>query len=93
MDVNRHKFQVHDQPDNPFSDAIEALVGEKPPLETQCAFDFNDLCESDKEWIQDWCSERASPHWATGLSMIEAAELIVAQAVENCNIRRMHPKE
>jgi hypothetical protein len=39
--------------------------------------------------LQDWCSDNAQPDWATGLSMIEAAELIVSQALDNDNIERV----
>jgi len=79
---------TYDTPENPLADAIEAVVGERPPLETSFAYSWNDLSEADKHWLQDWCSERARPEWATGLSMIEAAELIVEQACENANIAR-----
>lgn len=74
------------RPANPLAEAIEVVVGERPPLETVGAYRFNDLSQSDQSWIQDWCGNLARPEWATGLSMIEAAELIVEQAVENTNI-------
>ena len=74
------------RPANPLAEAIESVVGEPPPLETVGAYRFNDLSQADQEWIQDWCGCRARPYWATGLAMIEAAELIVEQAVENANI-------
>ena len=79
---------TYDRPANPLAEAIEAVVGERPPLETVGAYTFNDLSQSDQDWLQDWCSERARPCWAAGLSMIEAAELIVEQACENANIPR-----
>jgi len=79
---------TYEKPENPLADAIAAIVGETPPLETVGAYCFNDLSESDQEWLQHWCSERANPYWATGLSMIEAAELIVEQACQNANIAR-----
>lgn len=81
------------RPENPLAEAIEAIVGERPPLETTFAWKWDDLSECDKRWLQDWCSERARPHWATGLSMIEAAELIVEQACENANIGRASTEE
>jgi len=84
---------TYDTPENPLADAIEAIVGERPPLETAFAWKWDDLSEADKHWLQDWCSERARPHWATGLSMIEAAELIVEQACENANIGRASTEE
>ncbi len=71
---------------NPLADALEALLGIRPELTTSGAYSFNDLNNEDQEWIQDFCSFHCKPHWATGCSMLEAAELIVQQAVENANI-------
>jgi hypothetical protein len=81
--VSRYTYR---RPANPLSEAIEAIIGERPPLETDGAYQFNDLSQSDQSWIQDWCSDRCNPHWGTGLGVIEAAELIVRLAVENANI-------
>lgn len=72
-------------PADPLREALASIIGKDPP-------DFvrghNTSGLSDKQILdlQDWCSVNARPHWATGLSMIEAAELIVAGAIENANI-------
>lgn len=87
-EMKMSREHTYETPENPLADAIEAIVGERPPIETAFAYRWNDLSEADKHWLQDWCSERARPEWATGLSMIEAAELIVEQACENANIAR-----
>ena len=52
---------TYDRPDNPLSDAIEAIVGERPPIETRGAYSFTDLSQSDQSWLQDWCSDRTQP--------------------------------
>jgi hypothetical protein len=77
---------TYEKPVDPLSEAIAAIVGERPPLETVGAYCFNDLSESDQSWLQDWCSDQCKPYWGTGLGVIEAAELIVRLAVENANI-------
>jgi hypothetical protein len=48
----------------------------------------HDYTDAENEKLQDWCSMHARPHWATGLGLIEAAELIVQGAVENSNIEK-----
>lgn len=72
---------------SPLKDAISALTGRRVDLNLQGVYDWSDIDSDDlREELQDWCSLHAKPHWATGLSMIEAAELIVSSAVENGNI-------
>lgn len=75
---------TQDQP-NYFREAIKTVVGKYPPMLVP-PFGSKDMGDEVME-LQDWCSENARPAWATGLSMIEAAELIVDQAIENANIR------
>lgn len=69
---------------NYFREALKVLIGKEPPMEVPPygAHDMGDEVIA----LQDWCSENARPSWATGLSMIEAAELIVQQALDNANI-------
>lgn len=67
-------------------EALEQLVGKKCPHKLP-RYNFLEMNGSDDvAKIQDWCAANARPLWATGLSMMEAAELIVAQALENSNI-------
>jgi hypothetical protein len=70
---------------HPFREALAAVVGKEPPAFVG-GHGTNGLSDQQLMELQDWCSENARPHWAAGLSMIEAAELIVAGAVENANI-------
>jgi hypothetical protein len=71
---------------NYFREALRALIGEYPPMDVP---PYGAQLMGDKVVeLQDWCSDNANPPWATGLSMIEAAELIVDQALENANIKK-----
>lgn len=72
-------------PKHPLREALAAVVGKEPPDYVQ-GFDLKALTDQQQMDLQDWCSLNAKPFWATGLSMIEAAELIVAGAIENNNI-------
>jgi hypothetical protein len=74
-------------PRSPFRSTLESITGKLPPMDLSGVYCFNDIENPEtQDAIQDWASVNANPHWATGLSMIEAAELIVEQAVENRNI-------
>ena len=67
-------------PGNPFADALGSVIGEKVPddIDLSGAWCFNDIKGEDaKEDLHNWCSVNCRPFWATGLSMIEAAELSV----------------
>lgn len=70
---------------NPLWDALLAITGVEPPDYVRGLYSASHL-EDRVDELQSWCSENARPHWATGLSMLEAAELIVGGAVENANI-------
>lgn len=76
---------VHECP-NYFREAIHAVVGKYPPMEVP-RYGAHDMGNEVIE-LQDWCASNARPEWATGLSMIEAAELIVQQALDNANIKK-----
>jgi len=67
-------------PRNPFREALQVVTGKKPPSYVT-GYSDQHLTDAQKQALQDWCSDNARPDWATGLSMIEAAELIVAGAV------------
>ncbi len=70
---------------NPIREVLVALCRAEPPKFVQ-GYNFDGLTEKQMEELQDWCSVNAKPEWATGLSMIEAAEMIVSEAVGNANI-------
>lgn len=79
------KFGILSERPNYFREAIKVIVGKYPPMMVP-PFGAKDMGD-EVVVLQDWCSDNARPSWATGLSMIEAAELIVDQAIENANIR------
>jgi hypothetical protein len=72
-------------PQHPIREVLKALVGKSPPDFVK-GHDLKGLTDQQMLALQDWCSLNSRPKWATGLSIIEAAELIVAGAVENGNI-------
>ena len=77
----------YETPDSPFREALQAVTGVEPPWELAGVYCYNDIADADvQEEVHNWASMNCRPSWATGLSMIEAAELIVEQAVENVNI-------
>jgi hypothetical protein len=78
-------FSHYPTPVHPFRESLEAVVGKEPPAYVR-GFGTEGLTDSQIMSLQDWCSTNARPEWATGLSMIEAAELIVQGAIENANI-------
>lgn len=71
---------------NPLTEALSAITGEVPPAYTHGAFSVADLTEAEMLTLQDWCCIHARPEWATGIGVLEAAELIVREAVDNANI-------
>lgn len=85
------KFTYYRTPEHPFREALAAVVGKEPP-EYVRGFGFSEMTEKQKDELQSWCSLNARPHWATGLSMIEAAETIVEGAIENANIGESLPE-
>jgi hypothetical protein len=68
------------------------VVGKVPPAYVK-GFGTEGLTDKQVSDLQDWCSLNARPEWATGLSMIEAAELIVRGAIENGNIDKVFPSD
>ncbi len=79
------------QTQNPIREALEALCRATPPAFVK-GYDLKSLTDQQMTKLQDWCSVNAKPEWATGLSIIEAAERIVQEAVDNANIEPP-PKE
>jgi hypothetical protein len=70
---------------HPIREALKGLVRKEPPDFVK-GYDLKQLTDQQMLALQDWCSLNVRPQWATGLSVIEAAELMVAGAVENGNI-------
>lgn len=51
------------------------------------AYNFQeDIPETSYHVIQDHCSEHVAVSWGTGIGVMDAADLIVAEAVSNGNI-------
>jgi len=72
--------------ENPLADALFAITGILPPAYTNGAFAARDLSEADMLDLQDWCGLHMRPDWSTGIGTLEAAELIVREAIDNGNI-------
>lgn len=72
---------------NYFKQALESITGKKCPMRVP-RFGSSRMKDENQMKLQEWCVQVAQPPWATGLSMIEAAELIVKGALENGNISR-----
>jgi len=83
--VGRRNVRIIQEVPNYFREALKVLIGKEPPMEVP-PYGSHDM-DDEVLRLQDWCAEHARPSWATGLSMIEAAELIVDQALENANIK------
>lgn len=84
-------MQIH-----PLKNAIEALIGPLPLMIGKDNFPIAQALENviystelDDQIIlrlQDYCSSHARPAWATGESIIDAADLLVERAIENANL-------
>jgi hypothetical protein len=82
---------------HPFRDAIESLIGALPLITGKDNFPIAQKLENilyskelDGETIDrlsDYCNLHPSPVWATGESLIDAANLIVERAFENVNLK------
>jgi hypothetical protein len=73
-------------PKDPIREALSALCGGKEPPAFVRGHTTQGLTDRQNEELQDWCSTNGRPEWATGIGIIEAAELLVAEAVNNDNI-------
>jgi hypothetical protein len=73
--------------DNPLEEALIAITGKKPPFDLRKIKRSGELEEALAIALTDWCSLNANPCWATGTSILEAANLLVERALENGNLR------
>jgi len=73
---------------SPLQEALVAITGKLPPAELDLdgIRHASELDDTKSQFLSDWCTQNARPHWATGDSILEAAELIVLRAQENANI-------
>ena len=82
---------------HPFQGAIESLVGALPlmigndnfPLaqKLENVINSSELDDETSDRLYDYCCLHARPAWATGESMIAAADLIVERAFDNANLK------
>jgi len=72
--------------DDPLFEALTAIVGKEPPMQLKGIQKSDELTEADQTKLYEWCTQNATPHWATGLGVLYAAELLVLTALENDNI-------
>lgn len=69
-----------------FKEVLTVLTGEEPPFELTDVMSSSEIDDDTHDLLQDWCATNSKPKWATGLSMIEAADVIVEGAIENGNL-------
>lgn len=72
-------------PIHPYREALAALMGAEPPIYV-LGYDTSNLTEHQQMELQDWAATNAKPEWALGITMLEAADQMVHDAVGNDNI-------
>lgn len=79
----------------PLREALYALTLSEPPDFITSQWWLGELLQSQVEELQAWCVNHARPSWATGLSIMEAAERLVQEALDNGNLvpRKQEPKK
>ena len=80
---------TNEEIENPFRDVLYSLVGVEPPKFVIDQVFSNEFTDDEITELQEWCVDNLGerqPSWATGLSMIESADLIIKGAFENGNI-------
>jgi hypothetical protein len=74
----------------PLKEAIERIIGKEPSFDFDGAYRFSELPAAALNQIEDWCSLEISGHgvagWATGSSVVSAAEIMVEEAQWDANI-------
>lgn len=71
---------------SPFYDALVAITKSVPPIPMRGLYSSKELTDEEFELVQNWASDKAPIHWATGLSIIDCADLMVKSALENSSI-------
>lgn len=78
-------------PRAPLAEAIAGIVGKVPPFHLDGIWQSKDIPDPIAAQLQDWCCNEVDKtrhlHWATGGSVIEAAELLLDRAIENANLK------
>lgn len=73
------------RPKDPIREALQLLCGAEPPDFVR-GYSFAGLNDAEVMALQDWVCNHVQPYWATGIGAMDAAELIVHEAVANGNI-------
>jgi hypothetical protein len=73
------------RPKDPIREALRVLCGKAPPHFVR-GYSFRGLTDAQIMALQDWACDHVQPDWATGIGALDAAELIVSEAVSNGNI-------
>jgi hypothetical protein len=71
---------------SPLLAALLAITGAPPPDYLRGVKALGALSPEQLQHLQDWASYNARPDWATGESILDAAQLLVARAIENNNL-------
>ena len=75
--------------ESPLLEALEMLCGQAPESiqnVLQGVVNTQALTEADHELVYEWATGSPRLHWATGLGVLDAADTLVHQAIENDNI-------
>lgn len=80
----RRSFQQ--LPMHPLACALYDITGVEPPRSTASMYSTNEMSEADVMALQNWASENAPRAAWTGIGILDAADLLVQEAVANANI-------
>lgn len=70
----------------PLRDVLRAFTGREPPAFVREHYDLSQFSDIERDLLHSWCVQHVKPDWATGIGLLEAAELMVHEAVSNGNI-------
>lgn len=84
--LTQRKTSYYNTPKHPFRDALKAISGGKTPPKFVRGWSTKGYTDAEQQELHEWASTNVRPYWATGIGAIEAAELIVSEAVANNNI-------
>ncbi len=99
VDLARQEFSVTSRLEGgyyqcrfPYFEALHAITRQPNRthmptfLRNPSIYTLADLTDEQLDELQSWCVCNATPGWSTGIGIMEAAELIVSEAVANGNI-------
>lgn len=71
---------------NPLTEALAMMAMAAPPDFTHGHVDTSKMTDDQVDELQSWCVDHCKLAWSTGIGMLEAAELVVREAINNANI-------